>query len=72
MTAAHFVDKVLHLPENIGIMMASILDFIGCRRLHCGVITKKINHGFSAFVSLWHVSLWFCFAKNGGLRCQGN
>jgi hypothetical protein len=40
--AAHFNDKVLHLPENISIMMASILAIsLAVGRLVAGVITKK-------------------------------
>ncbi|TDD96585.1 MFS transporter [Flavobacterium cellulosilyticum] len=39
-----FNDKVLHLPENISIMMASILAItLAVGRLLAGVITKKIN-----------------------------
>jgi len=39
-----FNDKVLHLPENISIMMASILAIcLAIGRLLAGVITKKIN-----------------------------
>lgn len=39
-----FNDKVLHLPENISIMMASILAIsLAIGRLVAGVITKKIN-----------------------------
>jgi fucose permease len=39
-----FNDKVLHLPENISIMMASILAIsLAVGRLVAGVITKKIN-----------------------------
>jgi hypothetical protein len=37
-----FNDKVLHLPENISIMMASILAIsLAVGRLVAGVITKK-------------------------------
>ncbi len=39
-----FNDKVLHLPENVSIMMASILAItLAVGRLLAGVITKKIN-----------------------------
>jgi fucose permease len=39
-----FNDKVLHLPENISIMMASILAIsLAVGRLVAGVITKTIN-----------------------------
>ena len=39
-----FNDKVLHLPENISIMMASILALsLAVGRLVAGVITKTIN-----------------------------
>lgn len=39
-----FNDKVLHLPENISIMMASILAIsLAAGRLLAGVITKSIN-----------------------------
>ena len=39
-----FNDKVLHLPENISIMMASILAIsLAVGRLIAGEITKKIN-----------------------------
>jgi len=39
-----FNDKVLHLPENISIMMASILAIcLAVGRLLAGVITRKIN-----------------------------
>ncbi len=39
-----FNDKVLHLPENISIMMASILAIsLAAGRLLAGVITKHIN-----------------------------
>jgi fucose permease len=39
-----FNDKVLHLPENISIMMASILAIsLAAGRLLAGVITKYIN-----------------------------
>ena len=39
-----FNDKVLHLPENISIMMASILAIsLAVGRLLAGVITKHIN-----------------------------
>ncbi|CAM2808752.1 MFS transporter [Flavobacterium frigoris] len=39
-----FNDKVLHLPENISIMMASILAIsLAVGRLLAGVITKSIN-----------------------------
>lgn len=39
-----FNEKVLHLPENIGIMMASILAIsLAVGRLAAGYITKKIN-----------------------------
>jgi hypothetical protein len=38
-----FNDKVLHLPENISIMMASILAISLAGRLLAGVITKSIN-----------------------------
>ncbi len=39
-----FNDKVLHLPENISIMMASILAIcLAIGRLFAGVITRKIN-----------------------------
>lgn len=39
-----FNDKVLHLPENISIMMASILAItLAIGRLIAGQITKKIN-----------------------------
>jgi fucose permease len=39
-----FNDKVLHLPENISIMMASILAIsLAVGRLIAGQITKKIN-----------------------------
>jgi hypothetical protein len=37
-----FNDKVLHLPENISIMMASILAISLAGRLLAGVITKSI------------------------------
>jgi len=39
-----FYDKVLELPENISIMMASILAIsLGIGRMLAGVITQKIN-----------------------------
>lgn len=39
-----FNEKVLHLPENIGIMMASILAIsLAVGRLAAGYITKRIN-----------------------------
>ncbi len=39
-----FNDKVLHLPENISIMMASILAIsLAAGRLLAGEITKKVN-----------------------------
>jgi fucose permease len=39
-----FNSKVLHLPENISIMMASILAItLAVGRLLAGVITKKVN-----------------------------
>jgi len=39
-----FNDKVLHLPENISIMMASILAIsLAAGRLIAGEITKKVN-----------------------------
>lgn len=39
-----FNNKVLHLPENISIMMASILAIsLAAGRLLAGIITKKIN-----------------------------
>jgi fucose permease len=39
-----FNDKVLHLPENISIMMASILAIsLAVGRLLAGVVTKSIN-----------------------------
>ena len=39
-----FNDKVLHLPENLSIMMASILAIcLAIGRLLAGVITRKIN-----------------------------
>lgn len=39
-----FNSKVLHLPENISIMMASILAIsLAVRRLAAGFLTKKIN-----------------------------
>lgn len=39
-----FNEKVLHLPENVGIMMASILAIsLAVGRLAAGFITKKIN-----------------------------
>jgi hypothetical protein len=52
--AAHFNDKVLHLPENISIMMASILAIsLAVGRLVAGNRKKKkTGYGFSAFVSL--------------------
>lgn len=47
-----FNDKVLHLPENISIMMASILAIsLAIGRLLAGVITKKVN---------WIYILCFC------------
>jgi fucose permease len=56
-----FNDKVLHLPENISIMMASILAIsLAVGRLVAGVITKKNGYGFSAFVSLWQCLVVFC------------
>ncbi|MBP8158144.1 MAG: MFS transporter [Flavobacterium sp.] len=39
-----FNNKVLHLPENISIMMASILAIsLAAGRLLAGIITKKVN-----------------------------
>lgn len=39
-----FNDKVLHLPENVSIMMASILTIgLAVGRLLAGVITRRIN-----------------------------
>jgi hypothetical protein len=54
-----FNDKVLHLPENISIMMASILAIsLAVGRLVAGVITKnKLDMG-SQLLSLW-CFLWF-------------
>jgi hypothetical protein len=37
-----FNDKVLHLPENISIMMASILASFHWLKASAGVITKSI------------------------------
>ena len=51
-----FNDKVLHLPENISIMMASILAIsLAAGRLLAGVITKKIN---------WIWILTFCIISS--------
>jgi hypothetical protein len=72
--AATFNDKVLHLPENISIMMASILAIsLAVGRLVAGVITKKnkLDMGSQLLYRYGNV-FGFCFAKNGGLRCQGN
>lgn len=39
-----FYDRVMHLPENISIMMASILAIsLGLGRLVAGILTKKIS-----------------------------
>jgi hypothetical protein len=55
--------KVLHLPENISIMMASILAIsLAVGRLLAGVLTRKINWIWvlSFFVLLWQCFWWFC------------
>ena len=39
-----FYDRVMHLPENISIMMASILAIsLGLGRLVAGILTKKVS-----------------------------
>jgi hypothetical protein len=44
--AAYFNSKVLHLPENISIMMASILAIsLAVGRLLAGVLTKLTDLG---------------------------
>jgi len=51
-----FNDKVLHLPENVSIMMASILAIgLAVGRLLAGVITRKINW-------IWVLSICTLFA----------
>ena len=51
-----FNDKVLHLPENVSIMMASILAIgLAVGRLLAGVITRKINW-------IWVLSICTVFA----------
>ena len=51
-----FNDKVLHLPENISIMMASILAIgLAIGRLLAGVLTRKINW-------IWVLSVCTVFA----------
>jgi hypothetical protein len=63
-----FNDKVLHLPENISIMMASILA-IGCRKTCCGRNHKKINWIWvlSFCIVMVMFLVVFCFAKTVGL-----
>jgi type III secretory pathway component EscT len=68
-----FNDKVLHLPENISIMMASILAIsLAVGRLCCGR-NHKINWIWVlSFCIVMAMFLVVLFCQNGGLRCQGN
>jgi hypothetical protein len=66
--AAHFNDKVLHLPENISIMMASILAIsLAVGRLVAGVVKKKKLDMGSQLLYRYNVSCGFVLPKTVGL-----
>jgi sugar phosphate permease len=67
-----FNSKVLHLPENISIMMASILAIsLAVGRLLAGVLTRKINWIWVlSFVLLWQCFGGFVLPKNSRIRCK--
>jgi fucose permease len=66
--------KVLHLPENISIMMASILAIsLAVGRLLAGVLTRKINWIWVlSFVLLWQCFGGFVPPKTVGLDVEIN
>jgi len=68
-----FNSKVLHLPENISIMMASILAIsLAVGRILAGIITKKINWIWvlSFCIILAMLVVVFVLPKTVGLQVQ--
>lgn len=66
-----FNNKVLNLPENISIMMASILAIsLGIGRLLAGVLTQKINWiwvlSFCTVIAM--LMVWFLLPQTVGLN----
>lgn len=65
-----FNDRVLHLPENISIMMASILAIsLAIGRLLAGVITQKVSWFWvlSACTVIAMLMVWFVLPQTVGL-----